>query len=527
MYYAASNGIKTVVITPDPDPINPRDPDYMDNVTKMVCWHGRYRLGDDHDFKTPHDFAADMVNSHVRPEAVFTAMKNGELPCFRLTEKEGAYAVEALVGLVPGKETWEPMDWKVSKDMEVIEGEASFDMEEDILDYCSAEEMLQLCAKHGDVAILPLYLYDHSGISISTGSFVGRAHHAEWDSGQVGYIYLDKKTAMEELAIPSDTIHLAKSISSDDPIKISRNPADNIDDVMAKNGYTLVRAGDIKNIDAMREEHSNQPIIMPQWAEQELLYKKDRTLYVFSNFNPDNTFDIYPVATFNPDLERLTDANWKARAEEVMDADVKTYDNYLTGEVYGVQCFEGLEETDSCWGYNPGSQEIEELVNSEYSSWFGKKMDFEQVFYEDFDIEDFFSEREFPELKERIEEDVKNFITFEAETSQVYPFGMSAEDLLQNADSVLDGIVEDLYEEHTEYDTDRIFEAVAGRAGYSREVQPKLRAADLDPDRDYTADEIMEVMNKKPSLNDIIAKASAKRDAQQISQPGKGMDQVR
>lgn len=37
--------------------------------------------------------------------------------------------------------------------------------------------------------ILPLYLYDHSIQSISTGSFVGRAHHAEWDSGQVGYIY--------------------------------------------------------------------------------------------------------------------------------------------------------------------------------------------------------------------------------------------------------------------------------------------------------------------------------------------------
>jgi hypothetical protein len=44
---------------------------------------------------------------------------------------------------------------------------------------------------------LPLYLYDHGCISISTKSFVGRAHHAEWDSGQVGLIYVTKDSAAE------------------------------------------------------------------------------------------------------------------------------------------------------------------------------------------------------------------------------------------------------------------------------------------------------------------------------------------
>lgn len=36
---------------------------------------------------------------------------------------------------------------------------------------------------------LPLYLYDHSGITMSTGSF-----SCSWDSGQVGFIYM---TALE------------------------------------------------------------------------------------------------------------------------------------------------------------------------------------------------------------------------------------------------------------------------------------------------------------------------------------------
>jgi len=36
----------------------------------------------------------------------------------------------------------------------------------------------------GGIAILPLYLYDHGGITMSTGRFSCR-----WDSGQVGFIY--------------------------------------------------------------------------------------------------------------------------------------------------------------------------------------------------------------------------------------------------------------------------------------------------------------------------------------------------
>ena len=40
---------------------------------------------------------------------------------------------------------------------------------------------------------LPLYLYDHSGISISTSPFGCR-----WDSGKVGYIYVTKEKVREE-----------------------------------------------------------------------------------------------------------------------------------------------------------------------------------------------------------------------------------------------------------------------------------------------------------------------------------------
>jgi hypothetical protein len=39
------------------------------------------------------------------------------------------------------------------------------------------------------IVVLDVWLYDHSIQHISTTSFVGRAHHAEWDSGQYGVVY--------------------------------------------------------------------------------------------------------------------------------------------------------------------------------------------------------------------------------------------------------------------------------------------------------------------------------------------------
>jgi hypothetical protein len=41
--------------------------------------------------------------------------------------------------------------------------------------------------------ILPLYLYDHSGIAMNTTGF-----SCGWDSGQVGFIFIDHKTCVKE-----------------------------------------------------------------------------------------------------------------------------------------------------------------------------------------------------------------------------------------------------------------------------------------------------------------------------------------
>jgi hypothetical protein len=61
-------------------------------------------------------------------------------------------------------------------------------------DYSGWEEMKKAIIKEENPAvILPLYLYDHSGISISTSPFSCR-----WDSGQIGFVLVSKKQVVEE-----------------------------------------------------------------------------------------------------------------------------------------------------------------------------------------------------------------------------------------------------------------------------------------------------------------------------------------
>ena len=58
-------------------------------------------------------------------------------------------------------------------------------------DYDSFQEMIEANTLVHDI-VIPLYLYDHGHISISTGSF-----NCKWDSGQVGYAIMKTTDIIE------------------------------------------------------------------------------------------------------------------------------------------------------------------------------------------------------------------------------------------------------------------------------------------------------------------------------------------
>jgi hypothetical protein len=136
------NGVR-LRIEYDPQPSNPRD---CDNLGRMVCFHPRYNLGDEVHYDLPKGvrYHFDADNEPVEDEVDYGWGVSG-----KGTFKEPAQVIAFL---------------------KVIEAEGG--------------------------AVLPLYLYEHSGITIRTGPF-----DCPWDSGQVGFIYMTAQTIEETWAL--------------------------------------------------------------------------------------------------------------------------------------------------------------------------------------------------------------------------------------------------------------------------------------------------------------------------------------
>ena len=61
-------------------------------------------------------------------------------------------------------------------------------------DYNSWDEFINAVEKNeGPIVWLPIYMYDHSGITINTTGF-----SCPWDSGQLGFIYITKEKVRKE-----------------------------------------------------------------------------------------------------------------------------------------------------------------------------------------------------------------------------------------------------------------------------------------------------------------------------------------
>jgi len=168
--YQLSTG-NVLRVIPDDDPMNPRTE--WDNLGTMICFHKRYNLGDKHDHSEPDEFRKVLIDEYYPG----------------LTERIDK-STDKLWGMFPNctfserqKIVWKEYDDAINKAWEKV------------------------CSNH--LVILPLYLYDHSGITMNTTGFTCR-----WDSGQVGYIYIDKEKALKEYGGKIFSRQLKKRLTS-------------------------------------------------------------------------------------------------------------------------------------------------------------------------------------------------------------------------------------------------------------------------------------------------------------------------
>lgn len=132
-------------------PCNPRQ---ECNVGTMVCWHGRYELGDEQPSCDPQEYRRGLVYQSNR-------------------------------------DWFDRMEWIIDNCAYRSPREAKMGVARDQ----RVQEILDR-----DFVILPLYLYDHGGITMRCSPFP-----CPWDSGQVGFIYCSMQKAREEWGSSSDT----------------------------------------------------------------------------------------------------------------------------------------------------------------------------------------------------------------------------------------------------------------------------------------------------------------------------------
>lgn len=188
-YYKNFEGkIVRLYIQNDECPLDPRT-DFEDHIGKMMCWHRDYNLGDyeENNFSDPDQFLSNLLHENVSEKSIINFVRNGK--CSNDTK------------LIYNRKTkmWELWTWyyltlqspKNAKYQVYEENEDITWLVDDIIDCLSCKDKWYLLEKHANIIALPLYLYDHSGITMNCCGFFD-----QWDSGQVGWIYTDKNTVL-------------------------------------------------------------------------------------------------------------------------------------------------------------------------------------------------------------------------------------------------------------------------------------------------------------------------------------------
>lgn len=191
--YAATNGRYTLCVHYDEYAESPRK---WDNLGRMICFHSRYSLGDKHDYRDPIDFLRDAYAHAISDngKALVRYLKSGKahgayLEYNRSTHEwdlhECTYLRTVLGHSEPG--------WEITKSAPKSQLRDDGWFWDYMLESLTESDLVELLNALPDCVLLPLYLYDHGGITMNTGGF-----SCPWDSGQVGWIFADGNAIRKE-----------------------------------------------------------------------------------------------------------------------------------------------------------------------------------------------------------------------------------------------------------------------------------------------------------------------------------------
>lgn len=171
---------KRVRVCQDFDPGNPRE---WDNVGTMVCWHRDYALGDEQPDCSPDDYTARLA---CEQDEVLAWLHDIHDTFDLGMEDVRRYMRDVTHNVRRGYNTQDFLagEWVMYREAQQVMKDIDARIRSTLDEH---------------YVMLPLYLYDHSGITIGTGPF-----GCPWDSGQVGFIYVEWEKAVREYGLTDE-----------------------------------------------------------------------------------------------------------------------------------------------------------------------------------------------------------------------------------------------------------------------------------------------------------------------------------
>ncbi|WP_353852780.1 hypothetical protein [Dehalobacter restrictus] len=188
----------TLFVVPDDEPTNPREE--LDNFGTMVCFHRRYTLGDEHHYDDAEEFFQKLVQDSISDKDVISYVKDGNVDGLKLEYNKSEHTWELHAYSDYFKK------WFTEYTLPAPLKGNETDLSEAILEQMKWQDLKDLAEKTH--CILPVYMYDHSGLTVNTTGF-----SCPWDSGLLGWIYVCHDKVKEEFGeVTSENIRKAEKL---------------------------------------------------------------------------------------------------------------------------------------------------------------------------------------------------------------------------------------------------------------------------------------------------------------------------
>lgn len=196
------NDLYRLTIKSDENAINPRE---EDNLGNLILFGSFRSVGDKHLYTSPEEFLRELLDSVPSEELLGTLdyLPRGDKEDLYLEVFETYFNDMAREISLP--DVLLELGENLNKDQELLVGELALEANPDYareiesIDF-SLSVLEELVSKLETITILPVFFYDHGGLSVNTGGF-----SCPWDSGQAGWIFATQQEATE-YGIEKDSI---------------------------------------------------------------------------------------------------------------------------------------------------------------------------------------------------------------------------------------------------------------------------------------------------------------------------------